>query len=740
MKNSATKRHGATAKPPVTQPVTQHGTQPAAKKAEATRAGAVHLDEGREGIAELRLGGSDEDIVTLTEARIASLEAAIGRLEKLGKLRGVLVLGSKPGMFAAGADIHAIADIKDAVVGEAAAQRGRTTFDRLANLRVPVVAVIEGPCLGGGLELALACDMRIASDATNTKIGLPEVRLGIVPGFGGTQRLPRLIGLPKAVDLILRGKLLSADEAARAGVVDKVAPKERLEQVARRELAALIAANTKQPRRKPWSTMTRLLSKTGVGRALVRRKAEAGLNDGNARFYPAPKAALALCLDAFALPPAEGFRKEAKALGELIASPIAKALVRVFLLSEAQKKLGKADGAVAIEQALTLGAGVMGAGIASVMAQSGVRVRLCDVNGQALAGAKARLQKDLDRRLRRRALAPHEAQAIQDRLTIGLCEWGRLDHCDLFLEAIVEDLGVKQKVFADAISRGLRADAIVATNTSSLSIDAMAQTLPAPERLVGIHFFNPPEKMPLVEVVRGSQTSAAAVASACRLATQLGKYPIVVKDAPGFLVNRCLAPYLNQAAKLLLEGVSAEQIDRVMLDFGMPMGPCRLLDEIGWDIAAKVSETLSKAFTSRMPVSPLFQAMVEAKALGAKSGGGLFDRDGEGAGPGRAVVQRLRNGKSGIAVPNGEIRTRLLYPMVDEAYRCLADGVVASVDELDLGLIFGIGFPPFLGGLSGFVQSEGAAKIAADLDLRARRGEANLAPSTALQQAAKPTA
>lgn len=708
---------------------------PTPVKATAPTGAEVRCDVDA-GIAIVRLGRADEDVVTLTQARIDALEAALVRLQGDTSVRGVIVTGARPGMFAAGADINAIRDITDAAVGEAAANRGRAVFDRFGALRVPVVAAIEGPCLGGGLELALACDMRIASDHPSTRLGLPEVKLGIVPGFGGTQRLPRLIGLPKAVDLIVRGKLLSAEEAVRSGVADRLAPSQRLLQVAARELSALIDAGKKQPRRKPWSAMTKFLSRTPPGRALVRKKAEGGLEEGGARFYPAPKAAVRLCLDAMARDPAAGFALEARALGELIATPISKALVRTFFASEAQKRLGKTEDARDVGNAVVLGAGVMGAGIASVLAQSGVRVRLCDVNGDALAAAKARLQKDLGRRVQRRALAAHEAQATLDRVALGLREWGRLERCDLFLEAVIEDLAVKHKVFAEAIGRGLRADAIVASNTSSLSIDAMAELLPHPERLVGIHFFNPPEKMPLVEVVRGRQTSAAAVATACRLATRLGKYPIVVNDSPGFLVNRCLAPYLNQAGRLLLDGLSPEAIDRVMLDFGMPMGPCRLLDEIGFDIAAKVSDTMGAAFGDRMRAGPLVQAMVDAKALGHKTGGGLYGPGGQGPGPGRAVIEKLRGRRTAVELPFAEVRARLIYPMVDEACRCLDERVVASEDELDLGLAFGIGFPPFLGGITGFATHEGLSRIVATLDEFGHRVDPGMAASDALRQRA----
>ena len=697
--------------------------------------GCVWLEPQADGIAILRLGTADETLVTLTEARIASLEAAIDELLQARAVRALIVTGPGPGMFAAGADIGAIRAIPDAAGGQAAAERGQLAFERLATLPVPVVAAIEGPCLGGGLELALACDLRIASDAASTRLGLPEVRLGIVPGFGGTQRLPRLIGLPGALDLILTGRTLSPKAALRTGVVDAIAPAARLLEVARREALRLIAADG-NVHRKRWPLLVRLLSHTSIGRALVRRRAEHTLDDGNNRFYPAPRRALSLCVEAFTRPSEQGYAHEARALGELLASPESRALVRMFLLSEAQKRLGKGGSAAVIREAQVLGAGAMGAGIAATFAHAGIRVRLADLDGKALAAARARLQRALDKRTRRRKLEAHEAQAIMDRLAVGIAGQARLDRCQLFLEAVAEDLTVKRKVFADALARGLPRDAVLATNTSSLPIDAMAEGLPDPGKVVGIHFFNPPEKMPLVEIVRGARTTPATIATACRLVTQLGKFPLVVEDRPGFLVNRCLAPYLNQAAALLLEGHAPEAIDRAAREFGMPMGPCRLLDEIGFDIALKVSATLEAAFPDRLRANPLLAAMATAGALGQKSGGGIYGQDGRGPGPGRAIVATLRGRGVTPIADETELRARLLYPMVDEAFRCLAEGVVGSEDELDFGLVFGIGFPPFRGGLTGFAASEGVKHIVDTLDAYARALDPRLSPSDALRQRA----
>ncbi len=708
--------------PAVTTPCESRGT-PAERV-------VLALDDG---IATVRLAPADAGVVTLTRARLESLEQAFAALAGEAKLRGVVVAGPGPGMFCAGADVALIRDVATASEGEAAAARGQAIFARLRALQVPVVAAIEGPCLGGGLELALCCDVRVASDHPATQLGLPEVKLGILPGFGGTQSLPRLIGLPKALELILQGKLLRPARARKAGVVDRVVPASKLLAAAREECERLAAAGKKAPRRALRGAAF-WLSRTPL-RALVVRQAGKSLRTGQARFYPAPRAALASCVRAFTAPAAAGLAAEAKALGELIVTPVSKGLVHLFFLTERAKRLGKQPAARELQRAVVVGGGVMGAGIAGLFAEKGLRTRLVDVDLAPLARAKARLQQELDKRARRGQLERHEVQAVQDHLAIGT-EQGSLHATDLWLEAVVEDLAVKQRLFADAIARGLPETAILATNTSSLSVTAMAAPMHAPQRLVGIHFFNPPEKMPLVEVIRGEHTDEATVATACRLAVRLGKFPVVVADSPGFLVNRCLAPYVDEAARLLLEGTSPETIDAAMLDFGMPMGPCRLLDEIGWDVAAKVSAVMHAAFPDRMVPCELFDAMAAAKALGRKTGGGLYGARGTGEGPGRTVLAQLRarRGTPGRQAPRTELLHRLVYPLVDEAYRCLDEGIVAGEDDLDLGLVMGIGFPPFTGGVTQFARREGLAAIVAALDGLARGGGQRFQPSDGLRR------
>lgn len=673
--------------------------------------GVVSWEKGTDGVAVLRLGASSEGMITLTERRLDSLDRAATELAKESGLRGVIVTGPGPGMFAAGADIKMIQNVQTAAEGATGARRGQQIFGRLGGLDVPVVCAIDGPCLGGALELALALDVRVAAKGTQTSIGLPEVKLGIVPGFGGTQRLSRLIGLPKALDAILKGKVMRPEQALRAGVVDRIVPPTKLLDAARQELDKLVGAGRKAPKRKLRKSAF-WVSKFPPLRAFVASKVQKTLTRGPARFYEAPKRALELCVDAFRLPPDRGFEREAELLGELIVSPTSKGLTHLYFLTERSKRLGKSADAHDVDSALLIGGGVMGAGIAASLVQKGVRVRLCDPLADNLLAAKQRLGKVLRKKLSRRRIKKHEATAAQDKLTVST-ERGNLACRDLLLEAVPESLELKREIFRAAIEDGLPGTATIATNTSSLSIDAMSDGIPSPERVVGVHFFNPPEKMPLVEVIRGTHTSDAAVATACRLAVRIGKFPVVVRDAPGFLVNRCLAPYINEAARLMVEGNSPEFIDQVMLDFGLPMGPARLLDEVGFDVAAKVSEVLAAAFADRLEPSPFFAAMVEAGHLGQKKAGGLYDESGKKPGPGRAVLTKLRAARGGAdqLATRTEVHQRLLYPMVAEAYRILDEGLVESEEDLDLGLVFGMGFPPFTGGVAPFAQREGIGTI-----------------------------
>lgn len=685
-----------------------------------------------------------EPLFIIDEAGLTALEEAAVWLANQ-QTTGLVVHGNERG-FIAGADVGLIASIEDPVEAEAFARRGQACFQAFEDLAFPTMAAIHGPCLGGGLELALALDHRIASRSSSTRMGLPEVKLGILPGFGGTQRLPLLLGLPAALDLMLKGGSLNGKRALRKGLIEAHVPLHRL--VTR---AGEILLHP-QRRRKKLCWRDHMLTFTRLGRRLVRKQVEKTLSTGPARFLPAPAKLLDVTLQGLVDVSKGAYGAEAKALAELVTGPECKNLVRLFYGTEQARKLDRRLVADLEDKhydkvgtSLVVGGGVMGAGIASLMAEKGLGTRLVDLSEEQLGQAKARHVGNIDRKLRRRRLQPHLAQGAKDRLSVSntLCGFAG---ADLFLEAVAENLDLKKRLFAEAAALGGK-DLLLATNTSSLPLAEMAADLPHPEQLVGLHFFNPPEKMPLVEVIAHAKSSPKALARACELATRMGKFPVLVQDGPGFLVNRCLAPYLGQAVQLCEEGVAPELIDKVAEEQGMPMGPLRLLDEIGWDVAEKVCDVLAQAWPERMSASPLFGHMVEAGLLGRKSGKGVYaygkkskDKAGHGSALQHLIHDKGLERSSAHAPSKLEIRERLFYPILTEAIRCLEEGVVGSEDELDFAMVMGIGYPPHLGGPIRAARSTGLEQVRERLsELAAIHGPLFEAPASMREMALSPT-
>ena len=680
------------------------------------------------------LPASSDGLFVINEETLGGLEDAVGAMERSSGHTGLIVIGNSRG-FIAGADVELIAEVSSADEAQDFAKRGQNCFARFEALPFPTLAAIHGPCLGGGLEFALALEQRICTRSKSSKLGLPEVQLGILPGFGGTQRLPRLIGLPKALDLMLTGKKLDGRRAKKAGLVDRVVPDEKLFEAAVQQLRMC-----KKPARK-WRRMDRILSRSKLGRKLVRKQVEKKLERGQARFFTAPRKILDLAIMAFEADPAKAYEAEARAVGELAVSPTCKSLIRIFFgMERARKRHKKLDpDTPAIERVLVIGGGVMGAGIACVMAEKNIRVRLVDPSMEALERATSRLLKNLGKKLKRRRITAHEARAARDRFCPST-ELTGIANTDLVLEAVAEDMALKRRIFSD-VSVKLPDDGILATNTSSLPLAEMAKGLAKPERLVGIHFFNPPEQMQLVEIIRHEKTSDQALARACRLATELGKFPVLVKDRPGFCVNRCLAPYLAAAVSLLEEGVAPDRVDRIIEDFGMPMGPLRLLDQVGWDVAAKVCEVLANAFPTRMSPSELFTKMQEAGLLGVKSGEGIYKYGRKGKRTESGAFQRLLKehglARSEPGAPNDEdIKDRLILPLLSEAFRCLEEGIVGSAEDLDFACIMGIGFPPHLGGPLHYAKARGYQRVLDRMrEFEGRHGKEYEAPASLVRLA-----
>ena len=665
------------------------------------------------GTALIQLGSSDERVVTLTPRRLNSLREVLDQI-RIQKPRGVIIVGSQANMFTAGADISFIRDVTEPNIGEQLAREGQHIFNQIESLPFPSVAAISGPCVGGGCELAIACTFRLITRDKSSVIGLPEVKLGILPGFGGTQRLPRLIGLPKALDIILGGKIVKPEKALAIGLVDQVvnAPEQLI------EYAEALIGKSSMYRRKPVALVDRLLSSSTIGRSIVRMQSLKAIARETKGFYPAPEKALDACIYGLKMGARDGYLNEARELGSLIVTPESKALVNLFFLTESAKGLGKSSRKYIEDVTLgIIGAGVMGAGIGGVALRNGLAVVLRDTASEAVSRGLDHIKRYLSGS---RSLSDSDRTKLLQRLRGDAKDVKILKECAVIVEAVFERLDVKQKVLSE-IAAEVSVETLIASNTSSLSISEIAKSISHPERVIGMHFFNPVEKMPLVEIVRGAQTSEAAISLTCALTTKLGKYPIVVEDVPGFLVNRILTPYLVEAAHLISEGYMIEDIDRAATRFGMPMGPIRLLDEVGLDVAAHVSEILAQAYGERMKGPEYAKTLVTQKRLGKKNGVGFYRFEGK-----NSFVSNDIRSVLGIKVPVkhgtiGDLTKRLILPLVNEAVRCFDEGVAGkpckeAAQQIDLGSVMGFGFPPFRGGLLHYADSRGAAAIATELN------------------------
>ncbi|MBL9183364.1 MAG: enoyl-CoA hydratase/isomerase family protein [Verrucomicrobiaceae bacterium] len=642
-----------------------HGHHPAPRH--------FRVDVDHDGIAWLVFDSPKASANVWNEETLREFNHHLETLRHDTRVRALVLRSGKDRIFVAGADLKAIRRMPPARVNDLI-WLGQAVFDRLARLKIPKIAAIHGACLGGGFEVTLACDWRIASDHESTKIGLPETQLGILPAWGGSTRLPRLIGVGTALDLITSGKVLGASAAKHAGLVSHVVAPENLEKLAR----SLIREKRPAPRFNLENLVSSLIGRLAKKKAMAKTR---GL-------YPAIPKAIDVVTHAAHGDIDNGLKLERDAVAELIQSRDTARLIDLFFKREDASKRPPASGTpIPIHDAVVIGAGVMGSGIAHTLASRGIRVLMTDVASDSLARGLERIRGLVSDATRRRLVTKVQGRDTLDRIATTT-EKVPLTRHHLLIEAATESMELKKKIFADLAAR-VSSDTILATNTSALSVAELAQTVPHPERVIGLHFFNPVHRMPLVEIITLPETSPDVLATAITFVQKIGKTPIVVKDSPGFLVNRILVPYLMEAVRLHTSGIPVKDIDEAMLEFGMPMGPMRLLDEIGLDVASHVAKTLAEAFPDRFPKSDVLDKMVAEGHLGKKSGRGFY---------------RYENGReiaftAAPPMPQHEsIQTRLALLISQEAMKCLKEGIAGSADDIDLAMVLGTGYPPFRGG------------------------------------------
>ena len=661
-----------------------------------------------------------------------------------GPVQGVIFVSAKGKIFIAGADLHGFTSgpMTDGRLGEII-DNGHRTFHRIARLRVPTVAAIQGVCVGGGLELTLACDWRVACNDGATKLGLPEVQIGILPAWGGSVRLPRLVGLPKALEIILTGKQLAGVPAVKCGLADALAYPEGMLSVAEEQV--------KRGKRPAPKTIPANLPGARQVVAAIARKDALAKTRGN---YPAATRAIEVATAALGTSEEGGFRLERDAFVELAKTEAARNLMSIFFLQERAKKtklpadLEAAPSARPLKKVAVVGAGLMGAGIAQWSAGRGLKVVLKDLNAAALAKGMQSISKIFTDAAKRRVFTKADAQAGYDRVVPVSAEIPLRD-VDLVIEAAVERLDLKKQIFAK-LETQVPPGTVLATNTSALSIDTIAEGLTQPEKVVGIHFFNPVHRMQLVEIVRGARTDAAALETALGYVKSVGKLPVIVKGTPGFLVNRVLLPYMSEALRLTFEdGYGATRLDRLMLDFGMPMGPLRLLDEVGVDVGHHVARDLTRRLPGSMPpdhgAGAMVNHMVQSGWLGRKAGKGIYvyeaGKKDEALPPlnpelASAHPRRTTAGhdEAFIAKEDATLRDRMVLVMVNEAARVLEEGVVAAPEDVDFGMIMGTGWAPFRGGPLRYADTRGLAEIVARLDELAQTAGAHFQPCRTLRE------
>ena len=669
-----------------------------------------------------------EKVNKFSSSVMMEFASIVDEMERSSDTKRIVLASGKPSIFIAGADVSEFSKAKSPEQAKEYTRFGQQTFHRFSKLPQVRVAAINGACLGGGCEVAISCDWRVMSDSPKAQIGLPETKLGIFPAWGGTTKLPRLIGLPAALDIILKGKQLDGRRAKKIGLVDEVVPAAILLDVAKQF--------TKRGNRRDSSRARFYVEGNPIARSVIFGKARKAVLQETHGHYPAPLKAIEVMEYGFQHGVDAGLAREVEEVVPLITGDVAQNLVRLFFMSEEAKKDRIAAKPRDVASVGVLGAGVMGGGISYIVAdKTDAAIRMRDINWNALAGGLKAAARIWRKKVERRRMSAGEMQRKLSRITTTT-DWSGFQHADVVIEAVVENLDIKRKVLAEFESIE-KEGAIFASNTSTLPITEIAANAKHPDRVVGMHFFNPVDKMPLVEVIRGAKSSDETMVTVANFARKLGKTVVICNDGPGFVVNRILGPYMNESGFLLEEGNSIESIDEAMVEFGMPMGPMALLDEVGIDVAAKVAGILRERFGNRIQQSRVVEVLYGDHRLGKKGGKGLYTyENGKRKDPDPAVYKLF-----GVATPHPvnkrDAVDRMVLSMVNEAARILDEKIVASASELDLAMIMGTGFPPFRGGLLRYADSLGLTNVVARLEELAARHGARFTPSEPLRRRAE---
>jgi len=696
------------------------------------------------GVAHIVIDVVDEAMNTLKAEFADQIVAILSEIRADKTIKGIVILSGKPNSFIAGADVSMIANCSSKEEAMALSRQGHAIFGQLESFPLPIVVAINGVCLGGGLELALACHARVCSDSDETALGLPEVQLGILPGGGGTQRLPKLVGVQKALDIMLTGKHLRAMQALKAGLVDHVVPKSILVQTAEELILSnkvSVSSNERTANKsRKRSFFNKLLEGNSLGRSIVYSQAKKTVLAKTKGNYPAPLKIIDCVKTGMEEAPAKGYQAEAEYFGELVMSDVSAQLRQLFFATTEMKKEYGVKGVEPekIKQVGVLGGGLMGGGIAFVSAtKAKVPVCIKDISHKGISHALNYAYQLLHKKVQRRFIKKSEMQKQLSSIT-GTIDYSGFKHLDIVIEAVFEDLSLKQKMVEDIELHGNKYT-IFASNTSSLPIGKIAEKALRPQNVIGLHYFSPVDKMPLAEIIPHANTSEKTISTTVEFAKKQGKTPIVVSDKAGFYVNRILAPYVNEAAIMLLEGEPIEKIDNALVSFGFPVGPLQLLDEVGIDVGSKISPILCEELGERFAAPPAFNKLLNDGRLGKKSKKGFYLYNSntfnkgktKGKQPDESIYSLLAIDKNST-LSDELISQRALFLMLNEAARCLDEGIIRSVRDGNIGAIFGIGFPPFLGGPFQYIEKIGADTIVEKMNAWAQQYGERYTPSNAL--------